>query len=190
MRIRPATPADADILLDVIDLASEGLIPSLWSQFAPEGAEAADVGRAMVCAEEGPFSYASGHILEEDRTPAGGMICFPMTEAAAVPEPDLPAAFASINALEAQAIGFFYINMIAVLERAQDKGLGTKLLYHAEAQARAQGLKGVALIVAASNEGACQLYARLGFEEKARARFDLTAFGRIPTDAILMVKPS
>jgi len=184
---RPATPEDIDLLFEVVDQASEGVLPALWAEFAPEGVDPEDIGRGMVLAEEGPFSHRSAVVVERDGAALGAMIGFPMAEA--VDDESVPPAFAPVKALEAKAVGDWYVNMIAVLPEARGKGLGVGLIAEAERRARAEGCPAVALIVAESNTGAAGFYRNLGFVERDRRAFDASAFGAAPTDALLMVKP-
>jgi len=184
--IRQATPEDTDLLLRVIDQASEGVLPALWAEFAPEGVDPGEIGQAMVLAEDGPFSHRAAVVIERDGAALGALIGFPMT-AAADDEP-VPPVFAPIKALEAQAVGDWYVNMIAVLPEARGQGLGAGLIAEAEARARAAGCPGLALIVAATNTGATGFYQSLGFVERDRCVFDVSAYGATLTDALLMVK--
>jgi len=187
--IRPATAADADLLLRAIDLASEGLIPTLWAEYAPEGMTPEELGRMTVVEEAGEFSHRNALVAETAGQPAGALICYRLPDP---PEPDsmpLPPAFKPLKDLEGRVPGWWYINVIAVLPEAQGQGVGAALMDAAADAARAANAPGVALIVAASNGGALRFYTRLGFAEAARCPFDTTAYGAAPTEAILMTKP-
>ncbi|MDJ0824536.1 MAG: GNAT family N-acetyltransferase [Rhodobacter sp.] len=188
MRIRAATLGDADLLVRCIDLASEGVLPAIWAEMAPAGVDPMQVGQATVLAEEGQFSHRFAHVIEADAAPAGAMISLQLPAVSPPPDPEVPEIFRPIEALEHQAPEYWYINVVAVLPEAQGRGLGAALLRHAEALAREAGAPGVALIVAASNEGAMRFYRRLGFSETARCPFDVTVFGMAPTEAVLMTK--
>ncbi len=185
---RNATPDDAAHLTRVIDMASDGLLPTLWSEMAPPGMTGAEVGMAMVTAEDGDFSYRNGIVLEEDGTWLGGMIGYPLP---ATPEPigsDIPEAFVPVQELANLVPGYWYINVVAVDPENRGRGLGAALMSEAEGRARKQGCPGLALIVAASNEEAIHVYLRAGFNERARRPFDLSVYGAEPTEALLMVK--
>jgi hypothetical protein len=56
LKIRKATPEDIAFLLRVVDMASGGVVPTLWSQMAPPGMDGADLGRTLIEAEDGDFS--------------------------------------------------------------------------------------------------------------------------------------
>ena len=187
-RIRTAAPEDADLLLRVIDYASDGVLPAIWAGFAPEGVDPMEVGRGSVLADEGPFSWRSAWIGESGGQPLGGMIGYVLPDPSAPPDPETPEMFLPVEKLMAEVPGYWLINMIAVLPEARGARLGAALMAEAEAQARKAGAPGVALIVAASNEGAVRFYQREGFGESGRCPLDAREFGREATEAVLMVK--
>jgi len=186
--IRKAIPEDSQLLVDVIDMASAGVVPAIWGAMAPEGLQGADIGRALVCAEAGDFSYRNGTVLDRDGAAVAGLIGYPLREAHGASDVEIPEAFVGVARLTDQVLGYWYINVMAVLPGGRRQGLGASLLAAAEAQARESGCPGLALVVAASNGNAISLYRRSGFSERARCPFDLSEFGEDPTDAILMVK--
>lgn len=186
--IRRATPDDASLLVNVIGMASEGLVPALWDEMAPEGMDGSAVGLAMVTAEDGEFSYRHGFVLEEDGAPRGGMIGYTLPDTFEAAGSEVPDAFVAVKELETLVPGYWYINVVAMVPEYRGKGLGTALLKEAEAQARGCGCPGLALVVAASNVGAIRGYVRAGYQERARRPFDLADFGAEPTEALLMVR--
>ena len=186
--IRKATPDDAALLFQVVDMASEGLIPMLREGMAPDSMDGAAVGQALISEADGEFSYHNGYILDNDGAALGGMMAYALPDEAGPVDPDIPETFGAIIELEHLVPGHWYINMMAVLPEARGRGLGSRLLAEAESQARGQGCPGVALIVAASNKGAISTYERAGFVEMDRRPFNLGDFGMEPTDAILMTK--
>jgi len=186
--IRKATPDDATLLMRVIDMASDGVIPALWDEMAPEGMDGAAVGLALVTAEDGDFSYRNGTVLEEDGAALGGMIAYRLPPTPHPAGPDVPEAFAGVEELAMLVPDHWYINVVAIVPEGRGRGLGTALLDDAEAQARHSGAPGLALIVAASNTGAVRAYDRTGYRERARRPFDASMFGAQPTEAVLMVK--
>lgn len=186
--IRRATPEDASLLIDVIDMASEGMIPAFWEEMAPEGMDGSAVGHALISEQDGEFSYRNGFVLQEAGTPLGGMIGYPLPTTPKKAGPEVPEAFVAIEELPNVVPGYWYINVVAMMPDARGKGLGAALLTEAEAQARQRGCPGLALIVTATNTGAIHAYERAGYREQARRPFDLEAFGIEPTEAILMVK--
>lgn len=186
--IRKATPEDAPHLERVVDMASEGLVPAIWSEMAPEGMDGSAVGRALITAEDGDFSYRNALIVEHDGAVAGGLIGNPLP---LTPEPigqDVPEVFVPVKELENLVPGYWYINVVAVDPHCRGQGLGAALLNAAERRARDSRCPGLALVVAASNATAIRAYEPTGYRERARRPFDLSGFGVEPTDALLMVK--
>lgn len=169
-------------------MASEGLIPALWDRMAPEGMDGSAVGQALVSEEDGVFSYQHGFVLEQDGSPIGGMIGYPLPATAEPAGPEVPDAFVAVEELANLVPGYWYINVVAMLPEARGKGLGAALLNEAEAQARHSGCPGLALVVAATNDGAIHAYARAGYREVARRPFELREFGFKSTEALLMTK--
>ena len=186
--IRKATPEDAPLLVRVVDMASEGLVPALWNEMAPDNMDGSEVGKSLVLAEDGEFSYRHGFVLEEDGSPIGGMIGYPLPVVAEPVGPEVPDAFVAIEELSQLVPGYWYINFVAITPENRGKGLGKALLDEAEVQAREGGCPGVALIVAATNVGAIRAYASTGYREVARRPFELGEFGLEPTEALLLVK--
>jgi len=162
--LRLATEADAAVLALLADAASHGLALHVWRELAgPEGDPWA-VGAARQAARARAGDYV---VVDEG---AGAVACL----LAAVPEPpdtaldDLPAPFRPLAALEQQAQGLLYVNILATLPEMRGRGHGTRLMRHAEQMARAGGWQGTSLIVADDNLGAQRLYDALGYRERAR----------------------
>lgn len=186
--IRRAMPDDAPLLVQVVDLASSGVVPTLWAQMAPSGVDGSSVGLALVAAEDGEFSYRNGFIAERDGGQLGGLIGYPLPTTPQPVSPEVPEAFVGIEELAQLVPGHWYINFMAALPNDRRQGVGAALLKAAEEQARKHSCPGLALIVAASNENAMSVYRRAGYTERARRHFDLSNFGEEPTEAVLMVK--
>ena len=70
--------------------------------------------------------------------------------------------------IDSVAEGDFYVQAIAVDEAARGTGLGSVLLDHAEARARAAGSTHLALDVAASNAHAREVYEHRGWFVESR----------------------
>ncbi len=188
LTIRKATPDDAPLLVRVVDMASEGVVPALWAEMAPEGTDASSVGHALVTAEDGEFSYRNAFIAERDGAALGGLVGYVLPTTPQPVSPDVPEAFVGIEELAHLVPGHWYINFMAAVPEGRRQGVGAALLNAAEEQARDRSCPGLALIVAASNETAMSVYERAGYTERARRPFDLSDFGEEPTEAILMVK--
>lgn len=188
LTIRKATPDDAPLLVRVVDMASGGVVPMLWDEMAPAGTQSSEVGLALVCQESGDFSYRHGFIAERDGTDLGGLIGYVLPSNPRPVGPDVPEIFVGIEELAQLVPDHWYINFMATLHEGRRQGVGAALLSEVEHQARQLLCPGLALIVAASNETAINVYDRAGYIERARRPFDLSDFGEAPTEAVLMVK--
>lgn len=186
--VRKATPNDASLLVRVIDMASDGVVPRLWSEMALPGMDSSGVGLALVTAEDGDFSYRNGFIAESDGVVTGGLIGYVLPTTPKPLDPNIPEVFVDIEELTQRVPGHWYINFMAALPEWRRQGVGATLLNEVEDQARNRSCPGLALIVAASNENAATVYRRAGYTERARCAFDLSDFGAEPTEALLMVK--
>ena len=188
LTIRRATLDDAAFLLRVVDMASGGVIPTLWSEMAPPGMDGTVVGRDLIGSEDGDFSYRNGLIAERDGVQLGGLIGYALPSSPQPAGSETPEAFVGVEELAQLVPGHWYINVMAAIPEGRRQGVASTLLNGAERQARDRSCPGLALIVAASNEAAVRVYRQAGFVERARRPFDLSDFGEDPTEAVLMVK--
>ena len=115
MKVRKATPDDATLLLRVVNMASGGVVPTLWSQMAPPGIDGSDLGRALVEAEDGEFSYRNAFIAEREGAELGGLIGYVLPITPQPAEPDVPEAFVGIAELAQLVPGYWYINFMAAV---------------------------------------------------------------------------
>lgn len=186
---RPAEITDAGRLAELVNFAGEGMPLYLWEQMAAPGETAWDVGRARAAREEGSFSYRNAMIIEHEGQAAGCLIGYDVpTEPAPLP-PDLPPMFVPLQELENLAPATWYVNILAVRTANRGLGLGTKLLHLADETATAQGLRGVSLIVADGNHGACRLYERSGFVTTATRPMVKEGWANPGENWRLMIKP-
>lgn len=165
-RARPARRSDAEILVRLVHSASHGLAFAVWRDLAAEGEDPWAVGRQRVLRESGGSSWRNARIWERGGAPAGGLIGYPI-DAEDPLTPEIPMLFRPLIALENQALGTFYINVLAVLEGFQRRGVARALIEDA-AETRAAG-RDLSLIVADGNRGARRCYEALGFTPEARA---------------------
>lgn len=167
MNIRPAAKADAPILAELVNYAGEGMPLYLWGKMAAPGEDAWQIGRARAERETGAFSYRNALVIEEGGEAAGCLIGYGIPDR---PEPvsvGIPPMFVPLQELENLAPATWYINVLGVLPRFRNRGLGARLLALADETARARSKRGSSLIVADANAGARRLYARSGFREQA-----------------------
>jgi len=80
----------------------------------------------------------------------------------------MPPIAVPLQQLEDRAYGTWYVNVLGVYPAYQGRGYGTALLSVAEGLARRESKRGMSIIVADSNEGACRLYERTGYRERDR----------------------
>lgn len=165
--LRPATPADAPALADLVVMASEGLCLGPWAAMAGPGETPLDVGRRRAARDAGAFSWRHATVAERGGTVAAALLGYPLPEAPEPIGPDLPPEFVPLQELENEAGGTWHVNVLAAFPRHRGQGLGTRLLAEAGRLAHASGARGLSLIVASGNEGALRLYRRLGFEPRA-----------------------
>ncbi|WP_119167280.1 GNAT family N-acetyltransferase [Algihabitans albus] len=181
---RPARPDDAPLLVELANLAGEGLPLHLWAASAETGQTALDAGIERARRETGGFSYRNAVVIEAPLAPgaapevAGMLVGYRQDapfEAGDLAE--LPATVRPLVELEAEAEaavtaagapGSWYVNVLAVLPAFQRRGLGSRLLDLAEEKARETGAAQMSLIVDSSNLGAFALYLRHGYIETAR----------------------
>ena len=164
---RPATPEDADSLVDFVDSAGEGLASLTWAKLAEPGETVRDVGRRRARREEGAFSYRNAVVADEGAGAIAALIGYPLGDAPEPIGPDFPPMFVPLQELENMACGTWYINVLATSPEHRGKGLATRLIEVAQALSKAAGRRGLSLIVSDSNEAARRLYARAGFREAA-----------------------
>ena len=188
--IRPATTRDAAHLVVLIDIASEGLASFLWQQIAAPDQSPLEVGRTRALRQTGSFNWRSAHIAERDGEVAGALIGY------VIDEPPDPAEVAELGplvrplvALEAQAHGYWYVNVLAVYPEHRGSGVGTALLRHADQLAGRSTAKGMALIVASTNTGARRLYERHGYRFAASEPTGATPDIELEGDWLLLLKP-
>lgn len=164
---RPATPADADALVDFVDFAGEGLASHIWARNVPEGETVRDVGRRRALREEGSFSYRNAVVADEGAGAIAALIGYPLPDEPEPIGPDFPPMFVPLQELENMACGTWYVNVIAAYLQHRGRGFGTKLIEIADGLSKDSRRRGLSLIMPDANEGARRLYARAGFREVA-----------------------
>jgi ribosomal protein S18 acetylase RimI-like enzyme len=166
--VRPATPADAAALAELVNMAGEGMPLYLWAKMGDPGEDPWAVGRKRAMREMGSFSYRNATILEVHGNVVGCVTGYKLPDA---PEPvdyeKMPAMFVPFQELERLACGTWYVNLLATYPHTRGQGFGTKLLGLAEEIAAAAGCKGLSIIVSDGNVGARRLYERCGYRQVA-----------------------
>ncbi|GAB4356373.1 MAG: GNAT family N-acetyltransferase [Kiloniellaceae bacterium] len=185
---RPATPADAAVLAELVNHAGEGLPLYLWDKMKEPGETAWDVGRRRAARDEGSFSYRNAALIDHAGAAAGCLIGYGIAD---TPEPvpdDIPAMFRPLLELENLAPSTWYVNVLAVLPAHRGQGLGGKLLTLAEEIGRAEGKTGMSIIVSDGNPGARRLYERCGYRVVAERPMVKEAWRNPGEHWVLLVK--
>ena len=187
--IREAVPEDSARLAGLMNLAGEGIPAYLWGEMASPGEDVMAFGARRVAGTEGGFSYTNAHVATIDGMIAGMLLGY------SLPDPyelgslqDIPAVVRPLVQLESLAPGSWYINAIATEAAYRGQGVAGRLMRLAGQLARESGAQTLSLIVAEANVPACRLYAKLGYE--IRAREEIVPFPGCPHtgDWVLMVR--
>lgn len=187
---RLAKPDDAEDLARLIDIAGEGIPSWLWAKSADVGQSPLDFGISRARRETGGFSYKNALIAERSGDVLGMVLSYPIDAAAAEDADDLPPPIAPFVVLEAQSVGTWYVNALAVRAGAQGGGIGCALLEAAEEQAAEAGYSKLSIQVYAQNTGAVRLYHRLGFKTVSRSPVLMHPCQPYYTgDVLLLLKP-
>jgi ribosomal protein S18 acetylase RimI-like enzyme len=157
--LRRGTPDDAELLVKVFTLASEGIANHFWAQTAArEGRTEREIALDRMA---GKLADPANRvwIAEVDGQPAGAILIYAI---GAAPEPldDLPPLVVPLVGLENQAPGTVYVNVLAVLAEFRRLGIATRLLARAAEEA---GDRPLSLIVSDANTGARAAYEAFGF---------------------------
>ncbi len=191
---RPATAGDSRFIVDMIDIASDGVALLDWTQTAQAAGDRTplDIGAERYASEQGDYTYRNCWLAEVAGRGAGALLSFPMParDAADVVSPppfDGSDVFAPYKYLEAPET--WYICGVALLPEYRGRGIGTQLLRIAAQQARENGYDRLSLVVFEENTGALRLYRRLGYQVIDRAPVVPHPLIRCRGDALLMVAP-
>ncbi|WP_375570836.1 GNAT family N-acetyltransferase [Ahrensia marina] len=189
-RIRPAEPSDAPTLAKLIDIAGEGIPRWLWSRSSSDRQDPLDVGAERAHRTEGGFSYRNALVAERDGRPIGMVLSYAIDTAPDDDPDDLPAPIAPFVELEAQSVGTWYVNALAVSAGWRGAGVGSALMQAAEDLALKAGYGSMSIQVYSQNAGAVQLYQRLGYRDHARARVrEHPCQPYYDEDVLLLLKP-
>ena len=122
---RPAIAADSRFIVDMIDIASDGVALVDWTQSAQKAGDqtALDIGVQRYASEQGDYSYRNCWLAEVAGRRAGALLSFPMpargaADAVSPPPFDGSDVFAPYKYLEAP--GTWYICGLALLPEIED----------------------------------------------------------------------
>lgn len=187
---RPATRKDVRVIAELFQISSEGVADYVWSTLAEEpeyqGLELLDIGAKRYEREGVNFSYQNCDLAEIDDEPVGMLHAYPMgNKVGVVPEGADPVLKPYMELEEPNSL---YISGLAMFNKFRGQGVGTRLLDFAYKRARAESLKKISLICFAENEGACRLYKREGFKDRARRAVVPHPLIKHSGEAVLMVR--
>jgi len=184
--IRLGSAADAAALVELINMAGEGLPDHFWRKMAAPGQHHRDFGRQRMAART---ESGEVYVVDDGAGAVATLIGYPIP---AAPEPvtdDAPAIIRPLQQLETLAPASWYVNVLAAFPDQRGRGHGSRLLALAEALAREAGLAATSVIVANANAGALRLYRRVGYAETARRPVATNGWHCDSTDWVLLTKP-
>ncbi|MEM6762933.1 MAG: GNAT family N-acetyltransferase [Pseudomonadota bacterium] len=182
--LRLATPDDGPALAELVNFAGEGLPLYIWRSLVKEGEDPWALG-----AQRQAKRAADGQIvaIDEGAGVVAAMTGYPIAEEQPISD-DMPPMFQVLQELENTVVGTWYLNVLATYPRARGRGLGARLIRHAEGIARSGDLEGVSIIVANGNHDARRLYERLGYHERERREMIKEDWENPSTEWILLEK--
>lgn len=175
----------------LVNIAVHGSIGPGWAQDKQAAGtyDPLEVGRLEMLREDTEFNWRSATMAEADGEVAGMLLGYRKNDTRETVADDVWAPLRPIEELEAEANGRWFISMLGVHKPWRGKGVGSVLLDHAEAQARATQALGQALIVEDANDGARRLYEGRGFRvTTSRPMVPFPGTPQHGTDWLLMVK--
>ncbi|MDF1793027.1 MAG: GNAT family N-acetyltransferase [Thalassobaculaceae bacterium] len=186
--LRPAYPDDAPALVEIVEMASEGLVTHVWQGMAEPGESPRDVGLRRARRGEGAFSHVNATMATLAGRVQGGLIGYRLGGPEEIGDA-MPSMFVPLQQLENRVPDSWYVNVLAVMPPWRSHGIGSRLLVEAERQARDSGCTTMSIIVSSANTDARRMYERFGFgfdTERAMGTGDWTNPG---THWQLLVKP-
>lgn len=175
MKIRQAQPEDGEQVAPLIKIVFDEMeIPEIMAM--PVTKVNAVFAEAFKVAAF-RYSYAHTIVAEEDGEVLGICVGYP-----AAAEEHIDDAFApflpQVGITDGRELfpdhesfpGEWYLDLLAVKETAQHRGIGTRLMETAFALQKQAGERYVGLCCDLDNPGALALYTRMGFKEDGRVR--------------------
>ena len=170
--IRKGTTHDADDFANLIVISTTTLPPAVF------GAKAGSILKTLFCHRHNLFSFQHCHFIEIGGRNAGMMLSYDWR---AAKQEWLKTGLLLLKYMKTQILtrlsilleahnvlgkigdGEYYISNLAVYPEHRNLGLGTRLLVEAEGEAKKFGTGRVVLEVEADNQGAVQLYEKVGY---------------------------
>lgn len=190
-KIRKGLSSDSSELAILADMATRGLTSFLWGGAEPDGTSALGECRKAIRDDENHALFHARWQVAEFEGQVLGALHGHIIQASSseLPSSNIDLVVQPLTELKATTVGSWYTSAIAVFPEAQGMSVGSALLTDAETQCKLVGGRQLTLMVGSFNDGAKQLYARLGYFEVERR--DFTSFcGSDPNGQwILMAKP-
>jgi ribosomal protein S18 acetylase RimI-like enzyme len=170
--IRKALPTDAEDFAALIIMSAPSLFPTIY------GEGVAGVMQHLFCRRSNLLSFEHTYFAEHGGRKAGmvlgygwqvkesesrqtGFLLFEKMRGAF--RRKVPLLMKFENVIGVVKDREYYISNIAVYPEYRSAGIGTRLIFIAEEEAKKSGAQGVALDVEVENTGAARLYKRLGY---------------------------
>jgi ribosomal protein S18 acetylase RimI-like enzyme len=182
--LRPASPADALSIAQLISIASDGISDYLWSRDASPGEEPLAYAQRRYQRDDINIGYRNSTIVCRDDETIGLLLAFPIIVDPEYIETD-PVLAPMARLEEADS---YYICSMAVFDEFRGAGIGSRLLGEAEQQCQDLGLTKLSLIVFEENSGARRLYEHNGYIATKRATLVPHPLIRVTGDVLLMIK--
>ncbi len=170
MIITPATTDDCLAIAELGLMAGEGIPGHFWADSQRPGQSLAEAGAEILLSESANFSYRNAHIARLDGEVAGMLLAYRLPSAADNDEDpaDFPDFVQPLVELEQCVPESFYINMLATYPHLRGQGVGSALMAQVDRLAGAANCRLISIEVFDSNQGALNLYTRLGFDTVER----------------------
>jgi ribosomal protein S18 acetylase RimI-like enzyme len=167
--LRPAERDDARAMAHLIDIAGEGIPSWLWASSGTPGDGPIDVGEERARRETGGFSYRHAIVAEVEREVVAMALSYPIETPPTIDQATLPLPLVPFVILEAESVGTWYVNALAVFPAYRNCGIGRRLIEAVEATAKLAGHSTMSIQVFSWNAGAIRLYERQGFRPVSRS---------------------
>ena len=183
--LRPFKPEDADTVARLNDMASGGILLSIWERMAETDGDAWEHGRLQQFEQ-----IKSGwNVVVLDQGSGVEAVMMGQSHGA---EPasleGVDAEWVPLMELENLVPEAWCINVIAVLPEYRGQGHGALLMEQAQRMACAGGHSRIALVVSDASTPAIRLYERFGYKEFARRPMFKGEWEGPGQDWVMMVK--
>ncbi len=186
-----ATEADCQVIADLLNVASDGMMRFLFHDLVPN-ASAIDVV-ASILPRENPTMYYKNVIVARADNEIAGMVSGYAAEFNKItPEMRdfIPKDRLDITTpmFESRVEGSFYLESLAVYSQYRGYGIATELINLISQRAEREGFDFVSLHVADGNPEAKKLYDKLGFVEVKFVKMQIPGISNIHEGMYLLQK--